>query len=285
MTPLVGATEVATTPYFTSARGRDFRRSHRWGSYNGPVTVHLPRLADDSDAPFPDVETALRRPDGLLAFGGDLSPARLLNAYRHGIFPWFSDGQPILWWSPDPRMVFRTDGVRLSTRFRRSLRRSAWRVRADTAFADVIERCAGAPRHGQRGTWITPAMREAYLALHRLGHAHSVEVFDDGRSGGDRLVGGIYGVAIGRMFFGESMFSDESGGSKVALAALARRLHEWGWPLIDAQVENPHLASLGAESMPRARFVAEVASLAALPAAAGTWTAAFGTLRAAALAG
>lgn len=240
-------------------------------------------LPTDPEAPFPPVERALRQPDGLLALGGDLSPPRLLNAYRHGIFPWFSDGQPILWWSPDPRMVFRTDGVHLSTRFRRGLRHSTWRVRADTAFARVVARCATTPRHGQRGTWITPAMREAYLALHRLGHAHSVEVFDDEASG-DGLVGGIYGVAIGRMFFGESMFSGESGGSKVALAALARRLHDWGWPLIDAQVENPHLARLGAVSMPRARFVAEVAALAAQPAAGGAWTAAFGNPHAATLA-
>ena len=237
-------------------------------------------LSSDPQAPFPPVELALRQPDGLLALGGDLSVPRLLNAYRHGIFPWFSEGQPILWWSPDPRMVFRTDGVRLSTRFRRGLRRSDWQVRADTAFARVLDRCARAPRPGQRGTWITPEMREAYLVLHASGHAHSVEVFD-----ADRLVGGIYGVAIGRMFFGESMFSDASGGSKVALAALARRLREWGWPLIDAQVENPHLLTLGAESVPRAGFIAEVAALAAQPAAAGAWTAAFGTLPAASLAG
>ena len=237
-------------------------------------------LPSDPLAPFPPVDLALRQPDGLLALGGDLSVPRLLNAYRHGIFPWFSEGQPILWWSPDPRMVFRTDGVRLSTRFRRGLRRSDWQVRADTAFARVLDRCARAPRPGQRGTWITPEMREAYLVLHASGHAHSVEVFD-----ADRLVGGIYGVAIGRMFFGESMFSDASGGSKVALAALAHRLHAWGWPLIDAQVENPHLLGLGAESVPRARFVADVAALTAQPAAAAPWTAAFGTLQAASLAG
>ena len=241
-----------------------------------PVLLHT-----DPDAPFPPVERALRQPDGLLALGGDLSPPRLLNAYRHGIFPWFSDGQPILWWSPDPRMVFRTDGVRLSTRFRRSLRDSRWQVRADTAFESVITHCASVPRHGQRGTWITPAMREAYVTLHRLGHAHSVEVFDDASS---HLVGGIYGVAVGRMFFGESMFSGESGGSKVALAALARRLHDWGWPLIDAQVENPHLLSLGAVSLRRSCFVDEVATLAAEPGAIGSWTASFGALQAASLA-
>lgn len=228
--------------------------------------MRLPVLGPDPLAPFPPVDAALREPDGLLAMGGDLSPARLLNAYRQGIFPWFSQGEPILWWSPDPRMVFRTDGVRLSSRFRRSLRNSEWHVRADTAFDDVIAACAGIPRRGERGTWITHAMREAYGALHRLGPAHSVEVFE-----GSRLVGGIYGVAIGRMFFGESMFSAESGASKAALAALARRLHARGWPLIDAQVENPHLRSLGARRMPRAAFVAEVARLAAWPEPPGLW--------------
>jgi leucyl/phenylalanyl-tRNA--protein transferase len=239
------------------------------------MSYHLPRLTDDPHAPFPDAETALRRPDGLLAFGGDLSPPRLLNAYAHGTFPWFSQGQPILWWSPDPRMVFRTDGVRLSSRFRRELRRSAWRAQADTAFADVIHACATSPRSGQRGTWITDAMLDAYLELHRLGHAHSVEVFD-----GPRLIGGVYGVAIGRMFFGESMFSGASGGSKVALAALAHRLRTWHWPLIDAQVENEHLVSLGAESWPRARFLAQVEALAAQDGTYGAWTDRFGELEA-----
>jgi len=239
------------------------------------MSHHLPRLADDPHAPFPDAETALRRPDGLLAFGGDLSPPRLLHAYAHGIFPWFSEGQPILWWSPDPRMVFRTDGVRLSSRFRRDLRRSSWRARADTAFADVIRACAALPRPGQRGTWITDAMLAAYVELHRLGHAHSVEVYD--RS---ELVGGIYGVAIGRMFFGESMFSAASGGSKVALAALASRLRAWGWPLIDAQVENAHLVGLGAESWPRARFLAQVGALTAADDMPGPWTDRFGELAA-----
>ena len=244
------------------------------------MSLRLPWLSSDPSSPFPPVRTALREPDGLLAAGGDLHPERLLNAYLHGIFPWYSDDQPILWWSPDPRTVFRTDGVHLSRRFRRQLRHSGWVARADTVFADVIAACAVVPRPGQNGTWITDEMREAYLTLHRLGHAHSVEVFD----GDGGLVGGIYGVAVGRMFFGESMFSGESGGSKVALAALARRLHAWGWPLIDAQVENPHLLGLGAEAMPRARFVAQVAALTALPAPAGPWTEAFGQLPAASLA-
>jgi leucyl/phenylalanyl-tRNA---protein transferase len=237
-------------------------------------------LPPDSDVPFPPVERALRDPDGLLAIGGDLSPRRLIAAYRHGIFPWYSTGQPILWWSPDPRMVFRTDQVRLSSRFRRSLRRSTWQVRADTAFESVIDACASVPRAGQDGTWITREMRDAYVRLHRLGHAHSVEVLE-----GERLVGGIYGVAVGRMFFGESMFSVESGGSKVALASLACALHEWGWPLIDAQVENPHLLGLGAARMPRREFVDRVALLAAADETPGAWDTRFGNRDARSLAG
>jgi leucyl/phenylalanyl-tRNA--protein transferase len=237
-----------------------------------------PLLPDDPLAPFPAVETALRHPDGLLAVGGDLSPARLLSAYGRGIFPWYSEGQPILWWAPDPRTVFRTDGVRLSSRFRRSLRRCDWRIQADGRFAEVIAACATVPRSGQRDTWITPAMVDAYLELHRLGHAHSIEVLD-----GERLAGGLYGVAVGRMFFGESMFSAESGGSKVALAALARRLRDWEWPLIDAQVENPHLLTLGAESWPRARFHQAVAAQTALPGVVGPWCQPFGDVAAQAL--
>ncbi len=238
------------------------------------MNIELPLwLGDDPGAPFPPVSRALREPDGLLAAGGDLSPGRLLDAYAHGIFPWYSEGQPILWWSPDPRMLFRTGTVHLSSRFRRGLRRSDWQVRADTAFDDVIDACACAPRAGQAGTWITAAMRDAYVALHRLGHAHSVEVFD-----GARLVGGLYGVAIGRMFFGESMVSIASGGSKVALAALAHRLRQWGWPLVDAQVENAHLLRLGAESWPRARFIAAIDALCRRPAEPGAWTTRFGTL-------
>lgn len=246
-----------------------------------PSRLRLPVLGADPAAPFPPAESALREPDGLLAAGGDLSPARLLDAYAHGIFPWYSEGQPILWWSPDPRMVFRTDGVRLSRRFRRTLRGLPWVATADTAFDEVVAACATVPRAGQRGTWITPEMRAAYGALHRLGHAHSVEVRDDG--GG--LAGGLYGVAVGRMFFAESMFSARSGGSKAALAALAARLSAWGWPLLDAQVENAHLRSLGAESWPRDRFLREVARLSALDAPSGAWTERFGALPVAALAG
>lgn len=240
----------------------------------------LPAVLDpDPGAPFPDPATALREPDGLLAVGGDLSPRRLLGAYASGVFPWYSDGQPLLWWSPDPRTVFATDGVHLSSRFRRGLRRCDWTVVADHAFDEVMLACATAPRSGQRGTWITADMRGAYARLHALGHAHSIEVRDaDGR-----LAGGLYGVALGRMFFGESMFSARSGGSKVALAALARVLHGWGWPLLDAQVGNPHLQAMGARAWPRARFLAEVRRLVALPGgagAAGSWTGPFGVLQA-----
>ncbi|WP_146909455.1 leucyl/phenylalanyl-tRNA--protein transferase [Arenimonas daejeonensis] len=231
------------------------------------MPIRLPLLPPDPAAPFPPGESATRDPNGLLAMGGDLSPTRLLNAYRHGIFPWYSAGEPILWWCPDPRMVFRTDAFRLSSRLRRALRRSTWQLRADTAFEAVIDACAQSPRPGQDGTWITPEMRAAYVALHRQGHAHSVEVFD-----GQRLVGGIYGVAVGRMFFGESMFSAASGGSKVALAGLVRVLRGWGWPLLDAQVENPHLVSLGGRRLPRQAFLAEVERLSALPEPPGPWT-------------
>jgi leucyl/phenylalanyl-tRNA--protein transferase len=237
-------------------------------------------LPADPQAPFPPVESALREPDGLLAVGGDLSPERLLSAYRQGIFPWYADGQPLLWWSPDPRVVFRTDRVHLSSRLRRTLRRSDWVVRADTAFDTVVAACASVPRAGQYATWITSEMRSAYAGLHRLGHAHSVEVWS-----GRRLVGGLYGVAVGRMFFGESMFSAESGGSKVALAALAARLHAWGWPLIDAQVENAHLMRLGAERLSRCDFTERLARLTLLPGIEGPWAVRFGERPAQELAG
>lgn len=238
------------------------------------MSLRLPWLPADPAAPFPPAASALADPNGLLAAGGDLHPVRLLNAYRHGIFPWFSEGEPILWWSPAPRAVFRTDGLHLSRRDCRTLRASGWTAHADTAFGEVVRACAGMPRPGQDGTWITAAMQAAYLELHRLGHAHSVEVLD----GNGRLVGGIYGVAIGRMFFGESMVSLVSGGSKAALAALAHRLHAWDWPLIDAQVEHPHLTRLGAEVWSRTRFLEAIATLIDEPGRVGAWTEAFGVL-------
>lgn len=236
-------------------------------------------LPSPPDSPFPPAELALRQPNGLLAMGGDLSPTRLINAYANGIFPWYCEGQPILWWSPDPRAVFRTDRIHLSSRFRRSLRQSPWQIRADTAFAEVVAACAETPRRDQDGSWITAAMRAAYLQLHHLGHAHSVEVYEQ-----DELIGGIYGVAIGRMFFGESMFSRSSGGSKVALAALAMQLHAWGWPLLDAQVENAHLLRLGAQCWPRQKFLSAACPLAAEAMDAKDWGSSFGQISATALA-
>lgn len=230
-------------------------------------------LPADPSAPFPPASRALDMPEGLLAIGGDLSPARLLNAYRHGVFPWSSEGQPLLWWSPDPRMVFRSGAVHLSRRFRRSLARSTWRVRADHRFDAVVAGCARAPRPGQDGTWITAEMAAAYAELHRLGHAHSIEVMD-----GDELAGGLYGVALGRMFFAESMFSGQGGASKVALAALASRLSGWGWPLVDAQLETAHLRTLGAEAWPRPRFLEAIAGLVEAPGQSGPWREAFGVL-------
>ncbi len=228
--------------------------------------TRLPRLGDQPGAPFPPPELALSIPNGLLAFGGDLSPARLLNAYRQGIFPWYDDSRPILWWCPDPRTVFFSDQVHLSRRARRRLRGSGWRLRADTRFAETIDACARAPRRGQQGTWITPELREAFLDLHRLGHAHSIEVFRGGHQ-----IGGLYGLAIGRMFFAESMYSAETDASKAALTGLAALLNERGWPLIDAQVENPHLSRLGARSMPRTAFLNRIDELCAQPETAGSW--------------
>lgn len=232
-------------------------------------------LPPDPSSPFPPVDCAMDEPDGLLAIGGDLSITRLLNAYRHGIFPWYCEGQPILWWSPDPRAVFVTDQFALPSRFRRTLRQQPWTVTADTAFDEVIAACATVPRRGQDGTWIVPEMLEAYRALHRAGHAHSIEVWRE-----ERLVGGLYGVAVGRMFYGESMFSAESGGSKAALGALVMRLREWGWPLLDAQVENPHLMRLGAVRMPRPAFSSAVGKLVQEPGHIGPWTATFGRAKA-----
>jgi leucyl/phenylalanyl-tRNA--protein transferase len=229
--------------------------------------IRLPLLDATLPTHFPDPAGALSDPNGLLAFGGDLSPQRLLAAYAQGIFPWFNEGEPILWWSPDPRCVFRTSEVRINRSLRRQLAGKSWRVSVDSAFCDVVDACA-APRPGQPGTWISPAMVEAYIALHRQGHAHSVEVWD-----GSRLIGGIYGVAVGKLFCGESMFSRESGGSKLALVALARLLHAWDFPLLDAQVTNPHLLSLGAVELPRTLFLHSAARLCNLPGAVGNWSA------------
>lgn len=197
---------------------------------------------------FPALERALQEPNGLLAAGGRLAPANLLEAYRRGIFPWSSEGQPLLWWSPDPRMVLFVDEFKVSRSLRKRVRSGQFTVSVDTACADVIRACAG-PRRDQDGTWITDDIDAAYLALHRRGYVHSVETWLDGR-----LVGGLYGVALGRMFFGESMFSKETDASKVALAHLVGMLRAQGVPVIDCQQETTHLASLGARPIPRSRF-------------------------------
>jgi len=215
--------------------------------------------------PFPPVATALRDPNGLLAAGADLSADRLLDAYARGIFPWSSEGEPLLWWSPDPRMVLRFGELHVSRSLRRRFRSGTYRVTLDTAFRDVMTGCA-APRPDQDGTWITPRMMDAYGRLAALGHAHSVEVWE-----GSELAGGLYGVALGRMFFGESMFSRRSDASKVALAILARQLERWGFELIDCQMSTAHLVSLGAREIPRAEFLRHVERLVERPAVPAPW--------------
>ncbi|MDR2166110.1 MAG: leucyl/phenylalanyl-tRNA--protein transferase [Zoogloeaceae bacterium] len=211
----------------------------------------------DADTPFPPVVRALREPNGLLAAGGDLSVFRLLAAYRQGIFPWFSEGEPILWWSPDPRMVLFPEKFTPSRSLAKTLRQGRYEVRLDTAFGAVVQACAQIPRPGQDGTWITDAMRAAYGALHRQGYAHSVETWIE-----SELAGGLYGVAIGRMFYGESMFARRRDASKIAFAELARRLKVAGFGMIDCQVRTAHLASLGAREIPRAEFLRRLETLA-----------------------
>ena len=192
---------------------------------------------------------------GLVAVGGELSPERLLAAYALGLFPWFGEGDPVLWWSPDPRCILPLEGLRLSRRFRRVLRQERWRVTRDTAFAAGISACARVPRPGQPGTWIVPAMRRAYVRLHGLGYAHSIEVWDEGR-----LVGGLYGVALGRAFFGESMFHLVSDASKVALAHLVAHLRERGFTLLDCQQANGHNLRMGGVVITRRDFMGRLAA-------------------------
>ncbi|MBI3480165.1 MAG: leucyl/phenylalanyl-tRNA--protein transferase [Nitrosomonadales bacterium] len=245
----------------------------------------IPWLSEDSA--FPRVELALSSPNGLLAAGGELSAARLLEAYRRGIFPWFNPGEPILWWSPDPRMVLIPSEFKISRSLDKVLRNVAYEVRTDTVFERVMRSCA-APRQGHHGTWIHEEMIAAYCELHRLGYAHSVEVWMPqklfplqiegearrsaaiGEGGGQRsnadeleleLVGGLYGICIGRMFYGESMFSSVSNASKIALAHLAWQLDRWQFPMIDCQMNTSHLASLGAREIPRSEFIATLQEL------------------------
>ena len=208
--------------------------------------------ADDA---FPPVGRALREPNGLLAAGADLSVPRLLQAYRSGIFPWFNDDQPILWWSPDPRMVLFPAELKISRSLGKRLRRRDYEVRADTAFGAVMRACA-APRAGTPGTWITPEMVEAYEAFHRAGYAHCVETWIGGE-----LAGGLYGVALGRVFFGESMFTRATDASKMALAHLVRQLARWEYGIVDCQMTTPHLARLGAREIARADFMRKLGEL------------------------
>jgi leucyl/phenylalanyl-tRNA--protein transferase len=197
---------------------------------------------------FPPVEQA--QDDGLLAMGGDLSPDRLIDAYRHGVFPWFNEDDPILWWSPDPRMVLFTHEITRSKSLRKTLRTTSLTVSFDTAFIDVITACSGPrPQYDSNETWIHRNMIEAYNSLHELGYAHSVEVWDN-----DTLVGGLYGVAIGHVFFGESMFSHVKDSSKIALVSLCQQLQRWNFPLIDCQIYSEHLASMGAKTIARSDF-------------------------------
>lgn len=209
---------------------------------------NLPQLGPLPDFSFPPPEEALEYPNGLLAWGGDLHPERLLAAYRKGIFPWYSDDQPILWWSPAPRCVLFPENVYLSRRTKRRYNSGLYQLTCDAAFPDVIEACAE-PRDDDDGTWITREMVTAYCRLHEQGHAHSVEAWQDGE-----LAGGIYGLAIGSMFFGESMFSRRTDASKLALVGLCRILCDWGYGLLDCQVGNPHLFRMGAEELSRKGF-------------------------------
>lgn len=218
------------------------------------MMLKIPWIApDDGATPLPEVEHALTEPNGLLAVGGALTAERLVDAYGRGIFPWFSDDQPVLWWSPDPRSVIYPGKLRISRSLRQRLRRPSFDVTLDQSFAAVIRACA-APRDGQAGTWITPSMIAAYTELHELGLAHSVEVWREGA-----LVGGLYGVSLGTAFFGESMFSRVSDASKVALVYLAAQLRGWSFSMIDCQMPTHHLETLGARTIPRREFIAALA--------------------------
>jgi leucyl/phenylalanyl-tRNA---protein transferase len=209
------------------------------------------RLVDDMVFPPPDYAD----PSGLIAVGGDLSSERLLEAYRVGIFPWYSEDQPILWWSPDPRFVLKLDDFKISRSLRKTMRKRMFLVTFDRVFDEVIAACAQVPREGQSGTWITPEMEEAYITLHGLGYAHSVEAWFEGK-----LVGGLYGVSLGKAFFGESMFHSKTDASKVALAVLVEKLKTWGFHFVDSQMTTDHMHHLGAKEIPRRIFLKRLQS-------------------------
>lgn len=210
---------------------------------------------DEQDLEFPSADLALDEPPGLLAVGGDLSPARLVKAYRSGIFPWYQDGQPLLWWCPDPRTVLQPSQLHVSRSMRKFLRHTDFRVSLNSAFAEVMQGCAE-PRAYTSATWITQDMQQAYCELHRLGIAHSVEVWE-----ADQLVGGLYGLALGKVFFGESMFSRRTNASKMAFIHLAEQLAHWGFELIDCQMPTDHLFSFGAQSLARSQFIQRLTTL------------------------
>jgi leucyl/phenylalanyl-tRNA--protein transferase len=214
---------------------------------------------------FPSPGLALSEPNGLLAVGGDLSAERLIAAYRQGIFPWYNEGQPILWWSPNPRLVLFSEQLHISRSLRKRLRKGTYRVTLDQDFAGVIQACASPRRDGQ-GTWITSGMKTAYLRLHQMGIAHSVEAWED-----KNLAGGLYGLSIGRIFFGESMFSRRSDASKVAFVYLCRQLQRWGFPLIDCQTHSEHLRRLGAQTISRSEFLHWLQELCHSPSNDGLW--------------
>jgi len=215
---------------------------------------------------FPDVTQALTEPDGLLALGGDLSVARLVQAYQQGIFPWYSEGQPVLWWSPDPRFVLLPEQMHISRSLAKTLRKGRYQIRLDTAFRQVIDACANVTRSGQDGTWITDEMLDAYVSLHAAGYAHSVETWID-----NKLAGGLYGVAIGGVFFGESMFSHASNASKIAFAHLGKLLSHYGYGLIDCQIATDHLQSFGATGIARTHFMTLLKQYLPLPGYPGHW--------------
>ena len=220
------------------------------------------RLIDEIVFPPPDDA----QEDGLLAVGGDLSPKRLLLGYQLGIFPWYSDGQPILWWSPDPRSVFEPKNFRIPKALRQTLKKGVFQVTFDQAFERVIQHCGEVPRKGQQGTWITSEMRDAYIALHKLGFAHSVESWFEGE-----LAGGLYGVSLGKCFFGESMFFHKTDASKVAFSTLLERLKAWGFHMVDAQMTTQHLVSLGAKEIPRSDFIQRLEEALCFPTLEGPW--------------
>jgi leucyl/phenylalanyl-tRNA--protein transferase len=213
---------------------------------------------------FPPPDHA--EPEGLLAVGGDLQVDRLLLAYRMGIFPWYSEGQPILWWSPDPRLILEPDRLKISRRLTQTLRKKRFRITFDSAFHEVIHACATVPRQRGPGTWITPEMERAYVALHREGYAHSAESWLEGD-----LAGGVYGVSLGRCFFGESMFHHETDASKVAFVALVTQLKAWDFHMIDAQVTSPHLIRFGAREIPRREFLEQLKHAVNYPTRRGPW--------------